>query len=238
MVHAVRVAPLSRTTYARLAGFMFLFYIATAMPGMVMFEQATSGDGIAAKLVNVAQHAPQMRLSALLSLISIFVAFVLGVSLFAITRDQDLDLAVLALSCRVGEGVIGAIHVVAILGLLSVATGTVGAAPDAAPANALGGLLLKVYGWAMIIAATSFAVGSTLFSYLFLRARTIPRPLAWLGIIASLMMVVALPAELGGYFKGALGWTMSLPMLVFEISLGLWLLIKGIPTRYSLPEIA
>jgi len=228
---------MTRTGYARLAGFMFLFYIATAMPLMLMLEAATTGDGIATKLANVAQHTGQMRLIALLSLITIFDALVLGVALFAITRDYDLDLAVLALSCRVAEGVTSAIYVVATLGLLSVATSAVGAAgPDRAAANALGTLLLRIQGWTMIISATCFAFGSTIFSYLFLRARSIPAPLAWLGIIASLMLVVALPAELGGYFEGAFGWSMSLPVLVFEVSLGLWLLIKGAaaPVRRSI----
>lgn len=221
-----------RTTYARLAGFMFLFYIATALPGMILLDGATRGEGIAEKLANIAQHAPQMRLAAVLSLITIFDALVLGVALFAITREYDLDLAVLALSCRVGEGIVSAIHVIATLGLLSVATGAIGvAAPDAAAASALGALLLKAHGWAMIVGATCFAVGSTLFSYLFLRARSIPAPLAWLGLIASLILVVALPAELAGYLTGALGWSISLPMLVFEVSLGLWLLFKGVPAR-------
>jgi hypothetical protein len=90
----------------------------------------------------------------------------------------------------------------------------------------------------MIISATSFAVGSTIFSYLFLRSRTIPVPLAWLGLVASLMIVVALPAELAGFFTGSLDWMIWLPMLVFEVSLGLRLLIRGVPTRHPLPEIA
>ena len=230
---------MSRFAYARLAGFMFLFYIATAFPGMVLFERATSGEGIAATLANIAQHPAQMRLAAMLSLISIFDALVLGVALFAITRDYDLDLAVLALSCRVGEGVIGGVHVIAILGLLSVASGAVAAAQiDAAAAQVVGALLLKVYGWAMIVSATMFAVGSTIFSYLFLRARSIPLPLAWLGIVASLIIVIALPAGLGGYFAGALGWAVWMPMLAFELLLGLWLLIKGVPTRRGLPNLA
>jgi len=211
---------------------MFFFYIATALPSMILLEGATAGNGITAKLANIAQHAPQMRLAAVLSMITIFDALVLGVALFAITREYDLDLAVLALSCRVGEGIVSSIHVIATLGLLSVATGAAGAASqDVAAANALGALLLKVHGWAMIVGATCFAVGSTLFSFLFLRARSIPAPLAWLGLIASLILVAALPAELAGYAKGALGWSTWLPMLVFEVSLGLWLLIKAVPSK-------
>jgi hypothetical protein len=222
--------PLTRATYARLAGFMFLFYIATAMPSMLMAEAATSGAGIGAKLVNIAQHAPQMRVVALFSLITIFDALVLGIALFAITRDYDFDLAVLALVCRVGEGVISAMYLVATLALSAVAADAVASgAPDAA-ARALGTMLLRVQGWTMIISATCFAVGSTVFSYLFLRARSIPAPVAWLGLVASLLLVIALPAELAGYIQGALGWSMWLPMLAFEVSLGFWLLIKGVPS--------
>jgi hypothetical protein len=217
---------------------MFLFYFATALPGMLMLAGATSGSGISAQLTNIAQHAPQMRLSALLSVITIFDALVLGVALFAITRDYDLDLAVLALSCRVGEGVISAIHVLATLGLLSVATGAAIVGTDPGSAQVLAALLLNVHAWAMLLGATCFAVGSAVFCYLFLRARSIPAPLAWLGLVASLIMAVAVPAELAGYFEGALGWTLSMPMLVFEISLGFWLLIRGVPVRHTLPGIA
>jgi hypothetical protein len=206
---------------------MFLFYIATAFPSMVLFDQATSGAGIAAKLASVAQHAPQVRLAIVLSVVTIFDALVLAVALYAITRDQDADLALLALACRVAEGVVSTITTLAILGLLSVATAGFAAA-DPSAANALGSLLLKVQGWSMTIGATLFAVGSTLYSYLFLRARSIPVPLAWLGLLASILLVVALPAQLAGFIEGAMGRSMWLPMLVFEVVLGLWLLIKGV----------
>ncbi|HEV8608473.1 MAG TPA: DUF4386 domain-containing protein [Thermoanaerobaculia bacterium] len=220
---------MTRTTNARLAGFMFLFYIATAFPGMVLFERATRGVGTAERLANIAQHAPQMRLVVLLSLVTIFDAIVLAVALYAITRDADRDLAVLALCCRVGEGVVGAFSTVVPLGLLSVAAGAAGAAgADAAAANALGALLLKAQDWSVGIAATLFAVGSTLFSYLFLRARSIPVPLAWLGIFASILDLVVLPLQLAGYIKGPLPLLFWMPMLVFEVTLALWLLIKGV----------
>src|SRR5881628_1750624 len=100
-------------TNARLAGFMFLFYIATGLASLVVFNQATSGaEGTAAKLASIAQHAPLVRLTAVLTLLTFFDAVVLAVALYALTRDQDPDLAVLALCCRVTEGVIGAISAV------------------------------------------------------------------------------------------------------------------------------
>lgn len=224
------ISDTSRRTAAKVAGFMFLFYIATGITSMVLFGQATSGaEGTAATLASIAQHAPLVRLTALLTLLTFLDAVVLGVALYALTRDQDPDLAVLALCCRVTEGVIAAISAVGTLGLLSVATAsTAAAAPDAAAAQALGALLLKEGGWSTLISATSFAVGSTLYSYLFLRARSIPVPLAWLGLLASILLVVLLPAQLAEWIRSPVTGFMWLPMAVFEVVLALWLLIKGV----------
>ncbi len=58
----------------------------------------------------------------------------------------------------------------------------------------------------------------------------IPIPLAWLGVVASVLVVVGLPAQLVGFFGGLVGWLIWLPMLVFEVVLAFWLLIKGVAT--------
>jgi len=217
---------MTRTTNARIAGFTFLFYIAVAFPSMMLFNRATSGEGIAAKLSGLAQHATDVRVAVVLSLAGCFAALVLAVTLHAITREQDPDLAMLALTCRVGEGVSGAVSIAATLGLLWLATATGANAPDPAAAQALGAYLLKQ---TPLVAATFFAVGSTFFAWLLLRGRMIPVALAWLGVLASVLLVVLLPLELAGFLRGPVTQLMWLPMAAFEIPLGVWLLIKGVP---------
>lgn len=219
---------MTRTTNARVAGFTYLFYIALAFPAMVLFDRATSTQGIAAKLGGIARHATDVRIVVVLSLLTCFAALVLAVTLYRVTRDQDPDLAMLALTCRVGEGVLNAVFILATLGLLWLGTAPGPSAPDAAAAQALGALLLKVQGWNTTIGATFFAVGSTLFSWLLLRGRMIPVPLAWLGVFASVLLVVGLPLQLAGLLRGPIAQLMWLPMLAFEVPLGLWLLLKGV----------
>jgi uncharacterized protein DUF4386 len=170
----------TRKTNERIAGFTFLAYIAAGVSDMAL-TRASGTQGAAATLAHT-----------VLSLLTCFAALVLAVTLYAITRDQDRDLALLALTCRVGEGVLGAI-----------------------PGN-------------MLIGATFFAVGSSLFSWLLLRGRMIPVALAWLGIIASVLLVAGLPLEIGGLLRGPITQLIWLPMAAFEIPLGLWLLIKGV----------
>ncbi|PYQ10644.1 MAG: DUF4386 domain-containing protein, partial [Acidobacteria bacterium] len=53
--------------------------------------------------------------------------------------------------------------------------------------------------------------------------------LAWLGVVASVLLVVVLPLQLAGFLGGGqITSLMWLPMLAFEVPLALWLLIKGV----------
>lgn len=217
---------MTRKTNARLAGFMFLFYIVCAFPQMVLFNRVASGEGIAAKLASIAQHVPTMRWIIVLELITFVDAVALAVALYGLTRDEDQELAVLALSCRVGEGILNAIPV-STLGLLWLATdASKAAAQDAGAVNALGSLLLQIGTWKALAAANCFAVGSTVFAYLFLRARSIPIWLAWVGVLGSLLIVILLPLQLAGFVGGRVTDLMWIPIAVFEIVFGFWLLFK------------
>ena len=162
---------MTRTTNARVAGVTFLIYIAAGIASLVL-----------------AGNAPA---TALLSLVTSFSALVLGVTLYAITREHDPDLAMLGLACRVIEAV---------------------------PGHG------EIY----------FAVGSAIFSWLLLRGRMIPVALAWLGVIASVLLVMLLPLQIAGFFGGPRAWSSPvtwavwLPLLVFELTLAVWLLFKGV----------
>ena len=167
---------MTRTTNARIAGVTFLVYIAAGVSSLALTGRTNATD--------------------VLSLITSLSALMLGVTLYAITRAQDPDLAMLALTCRVVESI-----------------------PGHASASAF-----------------FFAVGSTLFSWLLLRGRMIPVALARLGVLASVFLVVILPLQRAGLFGGstnwfsAVTWLMWLPMLMFEVTLALWLITKGVGT--------
>jgi hypothetical protein len=174
--HSARALPL---LYARIAGLTFLVYIAAGVAGMAL------ADGSA--------------VNALLSLLLPFAALVLAVTLYALTRAQGPVLALLALTCRVAEAVVGDSELSAIF----------------------------------------FAVGSLLFTWLLLRGRMIPGALAWLGVLASALLVAILPVQRAGLLGGSMAWSSSLtwlvwlPMLVFEVALALWLMLKGVAVPAS-----
>ena len=219
---------MTRSTNARIAGLTFLLYIATGILAMVLFQPVASATGAAARLASVAEHVGRVRLSVVLSLFTVFHAFVLAVTLYAITRDEDPDLALLGLVCRVAEGVVGVIGLVGTLGLLWLARGGGATAPDDVSAATLVGLFMRTHAWAFALGGTMFAVGSTAFTWLFLRARTIPVWLAQLGLFASILLVVILPAQLVGLVSSPVSDVIWLPMLVFEVVLGFRLMLRGV----------
>jgi hypothetical protein len=213
---------------ARIAGFTFLFYIGAGSLSMVLSGWATHGEGTAARLASMAQHPTTVGLVVVLVLLQGFSALVLAATLYAITREEDADLAMLGLTCRVVEGVLAAIVIPRTLGLLWLSTAVGPGDPDTGAAHALGAFLFQAGTWSPVLGGTFFAVGSTLFSYLLLRGRMIPVPLAVLGVAASALLVVGLPLRLAGFLHGPVTWLMWLPMAAFELPLAVWLLVRGV----------
>jgi len=220
---------MTRTTNARVAGITYRFYAAIAICADLLMHHATSVDGDAAKLARIGEYATAVRMAILLRLLECFSALMLAVALYGITREQDHELAVLALVCRVAEGVLGALGIPGYLQLLWLAKARVGTGvPDIPTKNALLAFLLMP-GPNVPISAIFFAVGSTIFSYLLLRGRIVPVSIAWMGVLASGLLMVRLPLQLAGFNTGPLsGYYQWLPALVFQIVLALWLLIKGV----------
>jgi hypothetical protein len=223
---------MTRTTNARIAGFTYLFYAVIGVCIELLMHQARGVGGDAAELARIGQYATNVRLAILIALLECLSSFVLAVTLYGITRDEDHDLALLGLVCRVAEGVLGSVNnIPGYLGLLWLATAGGGTGvPDIPTTNALRAFLLMP-GPSVPLGAIFFAVGSLIFSYLLLRGRMVPVSIAWLGVFALGLLVVVLPLQLAGFSTGPLtGYYQWLPALVFQIVLALWLLIKGVAT--------
>ena len=226
---------MTRNASARIAGATYLIYIGVAYPSMVLFRKATSGDGTAARLATIAQHAGEMRATLLLGLASVFCALILAVTLNYITRDEDPEVAMFGLVCRAGEGILGAI-IFDTAGLLWLATATGPGVPTGEAANTIAALLLKVGSWQVNAGATLFAAGSTAFCYLLLRGRMIPAWLASLGIVGSAIALIGAPLDLVKIIGAPLNQLMWIPIALFEITVAFWFLIKGVaPLRQRTP---
>lgn len=217
---------MSRNTSARIAGVAFLAYIGVGITDMVINGRAKSGADAAAKLASIAQHTSDIRLTIVFGLVEVFCAVVLAVTLWAITRDVDAEVAMMGLVCRTAEGILGALALPHTLSLLWLATASTEVLSPTAKIT-LGPYLFNT-GGGVAFTATFFAVGSLLFAWLLLRGRLIPAAIAWIGVVASLLLVIVLPLQLAGYISGAVTQFVWFPMLAFEIPVAIWFLIKGV----------
>lgn len=222
---AARGSLMTRTTNARLAGAAFLVDIAAGVPDMVLSARVTAGATVAAKLTSVALHATEARISILLVLVQALCALFLGVTLYSLTREEDRDIAMFGLVCRAGEGLLAAVQCRNLVGLLWLAAHPAEGNPITV--QAVGTYLLRVPSGNL--GAIFFALGSTAFAWLLLRGRMIPRLLAVLGVVASLLLVVVLPLQLTGWLRGSVAAYAWIPMAAYEIPLAVWLLVKGAP---------
>jgi hypothetical protein len=210
----------------RVAGFAFLFLIATILVSGILGGGVRTADGVSETLANVAENAARIRLGLVLTLVASVTTLVLAAMLYSMVVRQDRNLAILALSCRVVEAALYAVGMLATIALLSLSQHS---AQDASSTHALVDLMWEVPPMSTNIGSTFFAAGSTLYCYLLLKARVIPVPLAAIGVAGSLLVLVGVPVQTAFGTQTFTGPSAAIwiPIAVFEISTGGWLLFKG-----------
>src|SRR5688572_9279570 len=108
---------------ARVAGITFISYIIFGLTSLYLSTKVTGGaDGTTAILARMAENISLMRLTIFLTLLSAACAMILTVTLYALTRDADRDLARMGMCCRLAEAVIIVAAPLITLSLMSVAT--------------------------------------------------------------------------------------------------------------------
>ena len=100
---------------------------------------------------------------------------------------------------------------------------------DTAQLQALARAFLSMYGIGLSIGFVFLGLGSAVFSYVWLQSRYIPRAIAYLGIFASLLLtVMTLVTMVFPAVWQRIGMAYMMPMGLYEVGLGVWLLIKGL----------
>jgi len=210
---------MTRTTNAKFAGAAYLSYIAVGIANELLTSRAMSGGSTAARLAQIAQHSTDLRVTVILKLCECFSAFVLGVALYGITRDQNHELAMLGMLCRVSEGIFIASLIPNQLDLVWLAQ------QGGANRIEMAAFLMRP---GSAIGAIFFAVGSALFTYLLLRGRLIPVWLSMWGLLSSIVLVISVPLQIAGLLTGSMANYLWLPAIVFAPVFALWLLTKGV----------
>jgi len=217
---------------ARLLGVAFLIQaVASAVSGLLLLEPLIVPGNIVDSMTNIANNALQMRASIVVEMITAMGIVMLGSLLYVTLRGQNEQVALVALGLYLVEAALLAASRIPAYSLLRASQESV-LAGHPAYMQALGNLFYESQSFGYDLHMLPFGLGATLFYYLFYRSGFLPRVLSLWGLIAAPLALVGTLFVLLGY---DVPLVLFLPNLPFELTMGIWLIVKG--TRNA-PESA
>lgn len=210
---------------SRLLGASFhLQALASMISGLFLLQPLIDTGNIVGTMTNIAGNVSQMRASIVVEMITAMGIVMLGTILYATLKKQNNRVALVALGMYILEASILAMSRIPAFTLLSVSRESV-IAGHSVYLQTMGTLFYELQDFGYSLHMLPFALGATMFYYLFYRAGYIPRALNLLGLIAAPL------ASIGTLFT-LLGIEVPifvfLPNLPFELGIGLWLISKGV----------
>jgi Domain of unknown function (DUF4386) len=228
----------SQRKAARVVGFMYLLMMMTALFAELYVPSRLVVAGNAAETArNIMASERLFRIGIASDLITFAGDVVLVVALYVLLKPINQSLALLAAFWRLAEcAIFGVFALNGIVVLLLLSGADYLQTFRADQLQALARLFVSTHGAGYRIGGIFFGLGSTVFSYLLFKSRYIPRALAAWGIFSSLLVLTSLFAILifPDYLK-VLTPGYYLPIIIFEVTTGLWLLVKGVSAS-EVPE--
>jgi hypothetical protein len=229
---SLRASHRKQVLLARIAGAMYLLTVASALFGEAYVRSSLLVSSSAAQTAsNLIESNLLYRIGLVTDLLTFTGVVVLVWALYHLLSHVDQRLALLALLFRVIEL---AVHFSAI-GLGMVAMSLLGGGEytqsfGAAQLHSLVGMALRAQMAGLSIGFIPLGLGSAIFALLLLRSGYVPKLLAGWGVFASLLLSVysfgvVLSPNTSDYF-----YVGMLPMFIYEVSLGCWLLFGRTPS--------
>ena len=173
-----------------------------------------------------------VALGALLEVLLIIANVGTAVALFPILKRQNEGLALGYVTARLVECTFIAIGIVSLLAVVTLRQDFAGAAGgDASSFVTAGRSLVAVHDWTFLL-GPGFIVGvgnGLILGWLMYRSGLVPRPMALLGLIAGPVLCAGGIAVLFGVIgpDSAPKALAAAPEFVWELSLGIYLMVKG-----------
>lgn len=208
-----------------------IFYIAAAITSIIavisyepiLSQQwyMTVQNGLKARIL----------LGVLNDLLLVLTAIGTAVMLFPYLRRWNEQIALGYLSLRFMEAIFIAIGIMSILGLLQLSMHyEAGELSNAVELPVAGYMLQAFHRWTFMLGPNfMLGINTALYSYLFFRTGLVPRKLALFGICTAISVFIAGILEMYGVVEpvSALKGVIALPVGVYELSLAVWLIVKG-----------
>jgi len=212
---------------------LFLITFATSITALALYESVLRHP---VSYVAGVGNDKQVLFAVLLELLLIVANIGTALALFPIVKRQNEGFALGYVTARVMES---ALIVVGVVSLLAITT-LRGDGGDASTLVPIGQSLVAIHDWTFVL-GPGFVVGignGLILGYLMYRSGLVPRGMAMLGLIGGPLIVISGALVVFGVFdQGGLGQGIAtIPEFFWELSLGIYLLVKGF--RTSSPVLA
>jgi hypothetical protein len=222
------------------AGIFFIVTFVTSIPAAFILYHPVLNN--AHYIVAGAGTDNSLSLGAFLEVLLVLAGVGTAVTLFPILKRQNEGLALGYVAARILESTV---IVVGIISLLSIATlrqhltGAGGA--EAATLITTGKSLVAVHNWTFLMGPGLLGSGignGMLLGWLMYRSGLVPRRMAVLGLVGGPLVVISGIAVMFGLYKQTSGWSgiATLPEFAWELSLGIFLIVKGFKPSSIVPE--
>ena len=208
---------------AKTAGIAYLLIISTSILSMILgpYKLIVEGD-YTTTIQNISSEQVLFRAGLTYDLLMFIAVIILSVALYTALKTVNKTVALTALISRMGEAFTGCLTVVCSVAILLVINN--GDTPESIQKTVT--LLLQIKDSLMNIVFSFLGFGTVLFCYNFYLSKMIPRWLSVFGMLAfSLVFAESLGVVLFDMNSSAVT---GIPAILFEITIGFWLWIRGI----------
>lgn len=210
-----------RTT-AIVVGVVYLAGFVVGIGGEMLFQSILGAPDY---LATLSANSMTVAIGALLWLLTVAGDAAHGVLLFPLLKQHHERIAVGYLAARIMDALFIAMMVIFIL--LQIPLGNAylnAAAADVATLETLSALFTHGQHFAYQIGMSTLGVAGLLLCYTLYKATLVPRWLAVWGLVGYAIILVGMVSKIMG---SGLGLASSLPGGLWEVFMGVWLIVKG-----------
>lgn len=212
---------------ALIAGGLYLVTFITSIPALAL--KAPVRDNV--DFILGAGSSTGVVWASFLEVVLALACIGTAVALFPVAKRHSEAAAVGFVAARVLEAVIIVIGVVSLFSVVTLRQDLAGAAgTDAASLVTTGRSLVALHDWTFLLGPGLIPGVNALFlGYVMYRSRLVPRVIPLMGLIGAPMLLASATATMFGIYDQVSTWSAvaTLPVGLWELSLGVWLVVKG-----------
>ena len=217
---------------ALVAGIFYLITEVTAIGAVLSYGPILTDPTF---IVSASGNDTGVLIGAFLEVLLAIAVVGSAVTLYPVIKTYGGGLALGYVAGRLTEAVI---ILVGAMSLLTILTLRDAGASDAPAAVTVGRSLVALHDWTFLFGPKlALGVNTVLLASLMFRSRLVPRPIAVLGLVGGSLVFVSGTAVLFGAYAdlSTLGFAAAMPVLAWELSLALWMVVKGFRTVTPAP---